>query len=110
MLSQRGFKTRQAQGHKVGRNRIIIDTKFGKGDKVRTRAKSKLFLLGLWIGDGEIFQLSMDNHLPLEQITADFDEKRRWFDSKVRYQWFNNIVASRLDEFVRFCVIWRKTK
>ena len=35
----------------------------------------------------------MDNHLPLEQITADFEEKHRWFDPKVRYQWFNKIVA-----------------
>lgn len=81
------------KGNKFGRNRIIIDTKFGKGDKVRARAKSKVVLLGLWIDDGEIFQLSMDNHLPLEQITADFEEKRGWFNPKVRYQWFNNMVA-----------------
>ena len=87
------LKLVKRKGNKLGRNKIIIDTKFGKGDKVRARAKSKVFLLGLWICDGEIFQLSMDNHLPLEQITADFEEKRRWFDPKVRYQWFNNMVA-----------------
>lgn len=81
------------KGNKFGRNKIIINTKFGKGDKIRARAKSKVFMLGLWIGDGEIFQLSMDNHLPLEQLAADFEEKRRWFDLKVRYQWFNNMVA-----------------
>ena len=87
------LKLVKRKGNKLGRNRIIIDTKFGKGDKVRARAKSKVVLLGLWIDDGEIFQLSMDNHLPLEQITADFEGKRRWFDPKVRYQWFNNMVA-----------------
>ena len=87
------LKLVKRKGNKLGRNRIIIDTKFGKGDKVRARAKSKVFLLGLWIDDGEIFQLSMDNHLPLEQLTVDFEEKRRWFDPKVRYQWFNNMVA-----------------
>lgn len=87
------LKLVKRKGNKLGRNRIIIDTKFGKGDKVRARPNSKVFLLGLWIGDGEIFQLSMDNHLPLEQLTIDFEEKRRWFDSKVRYQWFNNMFA-----------------
>ena len=87
------LKLVKRKGNKLGRNRIIIDTKFGKGDKVRARTEAKVFLLGLWIGDGEIFQLSMDNHLPLEQITFDFEEKRRWFDPKVRYQCFNNMVA-----------------
>ena len=87
------LKLVKRKGNKLGRNRIIIDTKFDKGDKVRARAKSKVVLLGLWIDDGEIFQLSMDNHLPLEQLTADFEEKRRWFNPKVRYQWFNNMVA-----------------
>ena len=66
------LKIVKRKGNKLGRNRIIIDTKFGKGDKVRVRAKSKVFLFGLWIGDGEIFQLSMDNHLPLEQLAIDF--------------------------------------
>ncbi len=46
------LKLVKRKGNKLGRNRIIIDTKFGKGDKVRARAKSKVFLLGLWIGDG----------------------------------------------------------
>ena len=87
------LKLVKRKGNKLGRNKIIIDTKFGKGDKVCARANSKVFLLDLWIGDGEIFQLSMDNHLPLEQLTVDFEEKRRWFDPKVRYQWFNNMVA-----------------
>ena len=81
------------KSNKVGRNRIIIDTRFDKGDKVCAHSKSQVFLLGLWIGDGEVFQLSMDNHLPLEQLTCDFEQKRRWFDPKIRYQWFNNMVA-----------------
>ena len=79
--------------NKVGRNRIIIDMRFDKGDKVRAHSKSQVFLLGLWVDNGEVFQLSMDNHLPLEQLTIDFEQKRRWFDPKIRYQWFNNMVA-----------------
>jgi len=90
---KKDLKLVKRKGNKLGRNRIIIDTKFGKGDKVRARAKSKVVLLGLWIGDGGVFQLSMDNHLPLEQLTIDFEEKRGWFNPKVRYQWFNNMVA-----------------
>ena len=81
------------KGNKVGRNRIIIDTRFDKGDKVRAHSKLQVFMLGLWIGDGEVFQLSMDNHLPLEQLTCDFEQKLRWFAPKIRYQWFNNMVA-----------------
>ena len=50
-----------------------------RSDKVRVYPNPKVFLLGLWLG-GEICQLSMDNHLPLEQITFDFEQKRRWFD------------------------------
>ncbi len=86
------LKLVKRKGNKLGRNRIIIDTKFDKGDKVRAHPNSKIFMLGLWLGD-EICQLSMDNHLPLEQITFDFEQKRSWFDPKVRHQWFNNMVA-----------------
>ena len=86
------LKLVKRRSNKCGHNKIIINTKFGKGDIVKAESNSKIFMLGFSV-DEEVINLSMDNHLPPEQINLDFEQKRGWFDPKVRHQWFNNMVV-----------------
>lgn len=85
------LKLVKRKDNKCGRNKIVIDTKFNKGDKVKVRSNSKIFLLGFVLGE-YVSHLSMDNHLLLEKINQDFEKKVGWFDPNFKHQWFNNMV------------------
>lgn len=85
------LKLVKRKDNKRGRNKIVIDTKFNKGDKVKVHSNAKICLFGFALGE-YVSHLSIDNHLPRERINHDFKKKVGWFDPKFKHQWFNNMV------------------
>ena len=72
-------------------NKMIFNTKFNIGDKVKTLPNVKSMKSALYL-NGEAYDVYIDNHLSLEQIIFAYENKLGWC-SPDKYQWFNNMIA-----------------
>ena len=72
-------------------NKIVFNTKFNIGDKVKTLPNVKSMKSALYVND-EVYDVYIDNHMTLEEINYFYENKLGWC-SPEKYHWFNNMIA-----------------
>ena len=82
---RRDLKPVKQKNHDGGK--IVFNTKFNIGDKVKTLPNVKSIKSALY-ANGEAYDVYIDNHLSIEEINFAYENKLGWC-SPDKYQWFN---------------------